>query len=91
MEKYIGIDLHRNRFTSCIRLESGQTYLSEWGLGGSGAVCEEAATLGRSGRRDHGQHQIVLQRGAEHVARVVVVNANRFRVIHQSTASLSSA
>ena len=33
MEKrYIGIDLHRNRFTCCIRLENGRTYLSEWAL-----------------------------------------------------------
>src|SRR5258708_35677 len=33
MEKrYIGIDLHRNRFTSCIRLENGRTYLREWAL-----------------------------------------------------------
>jgi hypothetical protein len=33
MEKrYIGIDLHRNRFTCCIRLENGRTYLREWAL-----------------------------------------------------------
>src|SRR5437867_590708 len=33
MEKrYIGIDLHRNRFTCCIRLENERTYLSEWAL-----------------------------------------------------------
>src|SRR5450432_4507256 len=33
MEKrYIGIDLHRNRFTCCIRLENGRTYLREWDL-----------------------------------------------------------
>ncbi len=29
MEKrYIGIDLHRNRFTCCIRLENERTYLT---------------------------------------------------------------
>jgi hypothetical protein len=33
MEKrYIGIDLHRNRFTCCIRLENERTYLREWEL-----------------------------------------------------------
>lgn len=33
MEKrYIGIDLHRNRFTCCIRLENERTYLTEWEL-----------------------------------------------------------
>ena len=33
MEKrYIGIDLHRNRFTCCIRLEKERTYVTEWAL-----------------------------------------------------------
>ena len=33
MEKrYIGIDLHRNRFTCCIRLENERTYVTEWTL-----------------------------------------------------------
>jgi hypothetical protein len=30
--RHIGIDLHRNRFTSCVRLDNGRTYLSEWKL-----------------------------------------------------------
>ena len=33
MEKrYIRIDLHRNRFTCCIRLENERTYVTEWAL-----------------------------------------------------------
>jgi hypothetical protein len=33
MEKrYIGIDLHRNQFTCCRRLENERTYLSNWRL-----------------------------------------------------------
>jgi hypothetical protein len=33
MEKrFIGIDLHRNRFTCCIRLENDRTYVTEWAL-----------------------------------------------------------
>ena len=33
MEKrYIGIDLHRNGFTCCLRLENGRSYLSQWRL-----------------------------------------------------------
>jgi transposase len=33
MEKrYLGIDLHRNRFTCCIRLENGRDYVSQWEL-----------------------------------------------------------
>ena len=31
-KRSIGIDLHRRRFTYCIRLENGRNYLSEWSL-----------------------------------------------------------
>ena len=33
MEKhYIGIDLHRNQFTCCVRLENGRMYVTSWKL-----------------------------------------------------------
>ena len=31
-KRYIGIDLHRNGFTCCLRLENGRSYLSQWRL-----------------------------------------------------------
>src|SRR6266849_33437 len=31
-KRSIGIDLHRRRFTCCVRLENGRNYLSEWSL-----------------------------------------------------------
>ena len=31
-QRWLGIDLHRRRFTCCVRLESGRNYLSEWNL-----------------------------------------------------------
>jgi len=31
-KRSIGIDLHRRRFTCCVRLEKGRNYLSEWSL-----------------------------------------------------------
>jgi len=30
--RHIGIDLHRNKFTCCVRLENGRNYLSAWQL-----------------------------------------------------------
>src|SRR5260370_13062898 len=36
--------------------------LERVGLEGSGSVCEEAASLGRSGGRNHFQHEIVFRR-----------------------------
>jgi hypothetical protein len=31
-KRYIGIDLYRNRFTCCIRVENERTYVAEWAL-----------------------------------------------------------
>ena len=31
-KRSVGIDLHRRRFTCCVRLEKGRNYLSEWSL-----------------------------------------------------------
>ena len=86
MEKrYIGIDLHRNRFTCCIRLENERTYVTEWELEDLGEVRQEAAAQRRNGRGDHGQYAgCSLDAVAPHVARVVVVNTNQFKVIRQS-------
>ena len=42
MEKrYIGIDLHRNRFTCCLRLENERTYVTQWGLEKLGRFVEK--------------------------------------------------
>jgi hypothetical protein len=35
-KRYIGIDLHRDRFTCCTRLQNGREYLAEWKLEGLG-------------------------------------------------------
>ena len=41
-KRSIGIDLHRRRFTCCIRLENGRNYLSEWSLEQLPPIREEA-------------------------------------------------
>ena len=30
--RHIGTDLHRDKFTCCVRLENGRNYLSDWKL-----------------------------------------------------------
>ena len=30
--RHIGIGLHRNQFTCCVRVENGRNYLTEWKL-----------------------------------------------------------
>ena len=32
--RHIGIDLHRNKFTCCLRLAHGRNYLNEWKFAG---------------------------------------------------------
>ena len=64
MEKrYIGIDLHRNRFTCCIRLENERTYVTEWELADLGKFVKKLRPGGRSGGGDHGQHATVSRCG----------------------------
>jgi transposase len=86
MEKrYIGIDLHRNRFTCCIRLENERTYVTEWALENLERFAKEklrpsdevAVEITSNTRL---LHDVVAPR----VARVVVVDSNQFRVISQS-------
>jgi transposase len=85
MEKrYIGIDLHRNQFTCCIQLEKGRRYVTKWRL-------EELAKFVTKLRPDDevaveitGNTRLFHDAVAGHVARVVVVDSNQFRVISRS-------
>ena len=58
--RHIGIDLHRNQFTCCVRLENGRNYLTEWKLEDLPRFVKKL----RLGRRDRGrgdrQHAAVL-------------------------------
>jgi hypothetical protein len=85
MEKrYIGIDLHRNRFTSCIRLENGRTYLREWDLKDLARFVKELRAGDEVAVEITGNTRLFHDAVAPHVKRVVVVDTNQFRVISQS-------
>jgi transposase len=85
MEKrYIGIDLHRNRFTSCIRLENERTYLREWELEDLGTFVKKLRPSDEVAVEITGNTRLFHDAVVKHVARVVVVNTNQFRVIRQS-------
>jgi transposase len=85
MEKrYIGIDLHRNRFTCCIRLENERTYLTDWELEDLGKFVKKLRPTDEVAVEITGNTRLFFDAVAEHVARVVVVNTNQFRVIRQS-------
>ena len=85
MEKrYIGIDLHRNRFTCCIRLENERTYLREWELEDLGTFVKKLRPTDEVAVEITGNTRLFHDAVVQHVARVVVVNTNQFRVIRQS-------
>jgi transposase len=85
MEKrYIGIDLHRNRFTCCIRLENERTYVTEWELENLARFVEKLRPSDEIAVEITGNTRLFYDAVTPHVARVVVVNTNQFKVIRQS-------
>ena len=85
MEKrYIGIDLHRNRFTCCIRLENERTYLTEWKLEDLGRFVKKLRPSDEVAVEITSNTRLFHDAVAPQVARVVVVDTNQFRVISQS-------
>ena len=85
MEKrYIGIDLHRNQFTCCLRLENGRTYLSTWKLEKLAAFGKKLRPTDEVAVEITGNTRLFHDTVAPLVARVVVVDSNQFRVISRS-------
>ena len=83
-KRYIGIDLHRNRFTCCIRLENERTYVTEWELEDLGKFVKKLRPSDEVAVEITGNTRLFYDAVAPHVARVVVVNTNQFQVIRQS-------
>src|SRR5260370_7010478 len=83
-KRYIGIDLHRNRFTCCIRLENARTYVTEWGLEALAQFVKKLRPSDEVAVEITSNTRLFHDAVAPHVARVVVVDTNQFRVISQS-------
>jgi transposase len=85
MEKrYLGIDLHRNQFTCCLRLENERTYLSSWRLEDLPRFVKKLRGEDEVAVEITGNTRLFYDAVMPHVARVVVVDTNQFRVISQS-------
>ena len=81
---YTGIDLHRNQFTCCIRLENDGTYLTQWKLADLPKFLKKLRPADEVAVEITGNTRLFYDAVATHVARVVVVDTNQFRVISQS-------
>lgn len=83
-KRYIGIDLHRNCFTACIRLESGREYLKEWQLGNVAEFTAELRSTDQIAVEVTGNTRLFHDAVAPFVERVVAVNPSQFKVITHS-------
>jgi transposase len=83
-QRHIGIDLHRNNFTCCVRLENGRNYLSEWKLENLPRFIKKLRPSDEIAVEVTGNTRLFGDAVGPYVARVVAVNPNQFRVISQS-------
>jgi transposase len=83
-KRYLGIDLHRRVFTCCARLENGRQFLSTWRLEQLHQFVKRLRATDEVAVEVTSNTRLFYDAVAPHVARVVVVNANQFRVISQS-------
>jgi transposase len=83
-KRYIGIDLHRRRFTCCVRLASGRNYLSEWNLEQLPEFVKRLRPRDEVAVEVTGNTRLFYEAVRPHAARVVVVDPNQFHVISHS-------
>jgi len=82
--RHIGIDLHRNKFTCCMRVENGRSYLSEWKLENLPRFVKKLRSTDEVAVEVTGNTRLFHDAVAPHVARVAAVDPNQFRVISHS-------
>ncbi len=82
--RHIGIDLHRNCFTACVRLENGRNYLSEWKMENLTRFTKKLRAGDEVAVEMTGNTRFFHAAVAPHVARVVTVDPNQFKVISQT-------
>jgi transposase len=83
-KRYIGIDLHRNCFTACLRLENGREYLKEWKLEDIAKFAGKLRPTDQVAVEVTGNTRLFHDAVAPHVERVVAVNPSQFKVITHS-------
>ena len=82
--RHIGIDLHRNQFTCCMRLENGRNYLTEWKLEDLPRFVKKLRPSDEIAVEVTGNTRLFHDAVAAHVKRVVAVDPNQFKVISHS-------
>jgi transposase len=83
-KRYIGIDLHRDCFTACLRLENGREYLKEWKLEDLAKFTAKLRPTDQVAVEVTGNTRLFHDAVAPHVERIVAVNPSQFKVITHS-------
>jgi len=89
-KRYIGIDLHRDCFTACLRLENGREYLKEWKLEDMAKFTAKLRPTDEVAVEVTGNTRLFHDAVAPHVGRVVAVNPSQFKVITHSVKKTDS-
>ena len=84
MSRYLGVDLHRNCFTVCTRLENGRQYLSSYPLDALAKFVSKLRAQDEVAVEMTGNTRLFYDAVLPRVARVVVVNPSQFHVIRKS-------
>lgn len=82
--RHIGIDLHRNKFTCCVRLDNGRNYLSDWKLEDLPRFVKKLRSTDEIAVEVTGNTRLFYDAVTPQVARVVAVDPNQFKVISHS-------
>ncbi|MGI8960558.1 MAG: hypothetical protein ACR2IV_12490 [Bryobacteraceae bacterium] len=80
-KRYIGIDLHPDQFSCCVRLENGRNYLTQWRLEDLPRFVKKLRASDELAVEVTGNTRLFVDVVFLHVARVAVVDTNQFRVI----------
>lgn len=83
-KRYIGIDLHRDCFTACLRLENGREYLKQWKLEELAKFTAKLRPTDQVAVEVTGNTRLFHEAVAPYVERVVAVNPSQFKVITHS-------
>jgi transposase len=84
MSRYLGVDLHRNCFTVCTRLETGREYVTTVKLEGLARFVSRLRPDDEVAVEVTGNTRLFYDAVAPQANRVVVVNPRQFEVIRKS-------
>jgi transposase len=84
MGRYIGVDLHRNCFTVCIRWDNGRSHLWRWKSNDLNKFVSTLKSTDEVAVEATGNTRLFYDAVCRRVKRVAVVNPRQFKVISES-------